>query len=392
MKKLRIAMAAPPWLKIPPEGYGGIEYVVHYLALELTKLGHEVELFSTGDTTTTGQKNHWFYRDGQYRHIHGMLYESVTLPITQVLYALRHIRDGNFDIIHDHNGFLGPAIMSNLDPKHFPPVVHTLHGPFSTNESVKKGMPDNRPMYMQFQNTGHLRFVGISESQMSYAPKQLDKLSLGVVHNAVNLDDFLYLDRKQKDDYFITLARFTPEKGQSMAARLAEELGVKLKMAGVVDGIANPRQLLVELANVNSEHRSKIQFVYFREEILPRLIPGQIEYVGNVSGEQKQRFIAKSKALLFPIDWEEPFGVSVIEAGASGTPTIAMNRGAMPEIIEHGVNGFLADTEAEFKKYMTRIDEIDPADCRRIVAERFSAKAMAESYVERYLEAIEKAI
>ncbi len=387
MKKLRIAMLAPPWLKIPPDGYGGIEYVVHYLTVELRKMGHDVQLFSTGDTTTPATQNHWFYEDGQYRHIHRQLYDAVTLPITQVLFSLKAVRDaGDFDIIHDHNGFLGPAVMSNLDPNHFPPVLHTLHGPFSTDEMVRKGMPDNRPMYAQFQYSDRLRFVGISKQQLTFAPKQLQPSLMGAVYNSLNLNDYPFVERPDREDYFITLARFTRDKGQAVAAHLAEDLGVKLRMAGVVDGIANPRQLLVEMANVNSPHRSQADFIYFRDEILPLLIPRQIEYIGEVKGETKMRFLSRSKALLFPIDWEEPFGMSVIEANACGTPVVAMNRGAMPELIVHGRNGFLAKTEAQFKKYMQRVDEIDPAECRKIVAERFSSKVMAEQYLDRYME------
>jgi len=391
MKKLRIALIAPPWLKIPPSGYGGIEYVAHYLVIELVKMGHEVVLFSTRDTTTPASKNLAYYSDGQYRHIAMPLYDAVTLPITQVLFALKHVRQaGDFDIIHDKNGFLGPAIMANLDPKYFPPVLHTLHGPFSTDEMVRNGMPDNRPMYMQFQPTGRLHFHGISKAQMSWAPKELQPLLLDVVYDAINIGDYPFLDRADKSDYFITLARFTRDKGQATAARLAEELDVKLRMAGVVNGIANPRKLLVELANVNSPHRSNADFNYFRSEILPQLIPRQIEYVGEVAGEAKMRFISQAKALLFPIDWEEPFGMSVIEANACGTPVVAFNRGSMPELIKQGVNGFLAKNEREFKKYMLRVDEINPADCRRMVEERFSAKVMAESYVKRYWEVIKQ--
>lgn len=388
-KSLRIAMMAPPWLAIPPSGYGGIEYVVHYLVVELTKMGHEVELFSTGDTSTPATNNHWYYSDGQYRHISKSLYDAVTLPITQVLYSLGKIRDsGRFDIIHDHNGFIGPAIMGNLNPAYFPPVLHTLHGPFSTDEAVENGMPDNRPMYMQFKHSGRLYFNGISRAQMKLAPKELSTLAVDVVHNSVNLDDFPFVPRDDRDDYFITLARFTRDKGQAVAARLAEELGVRLRMAGIVDGIADPRKLLVELANINSSHINNADFMYFRDQILPLLIPRQIEYVGNVAGDYKQRFVGRAKALLFPIDWEEPFGVSVIEANACGTPVVAMNRGAMPEIIEHGVNGFLAKNEKEFKDYMTRIDEIDPEECRRVVQDKFSSVAMAKAYLKRYKEII----
>ncbi len=392
MKKLRIAMVAPPWLKIPPHGYGGIEYVVHFLTVELRQRGHDVQLFSTGDTTTPATKNHWYYEDGQYRHISMPLYDAVTLPITQALFALKYIRNaGDIDIIHDHSGFLGPAIMSDLDPRYYPPVLHTLHGPFSTDEMVRNGMPDNRPMYQQFQPTGRLHFVGISKKQLEFAPKQLKPLLLGAVYDSVSLDDYTFKRRDQKQDYFVTFARFTRDKGQALAAKLAEELDVKLRMAGVVNGITDPRKLLVELANSSSIHKNNADFNYFKSEVLPRLIPRQVEYVGEVPASQKSSFLGHARALLFPIDWEEPFGMSVIEANACGTPVVAMARGAMPELIEHGVNGFLAKTEKQFKDYMLRVDEIDPAECRRIVEERFSAPVMAEAYLERYHEVIEKA-
>jgi len=114
----------------------------------------------------------------------------------------------------------------------------------------------------------------------------------------------------------------------------------------------------------------------------------RIVYSGNLAGPSKMRFISQAKALLFPIQWEEPFGMAVIEALACGTPVVAMRRGAMPEIIEHGINGFLADTEEEFAEYMQRVDEIDPADCRMSVKRQFSAEVMTANYIDRYHEAI----
>lgn len=389
MANLRIAMIAPPWLKMPPDGYGAIEAIVDHLTIQLQSLGVTVELFGTGDSSTPADKLHWYYEDGQYRHISKPLYEAVTLPITQILFGLKTIRaDGHFDLIHDHNGFVGPAIMSYLDAREFPPVLHTLHGPFSTDEMVANGMPDNRPTYMQFQQTGRLFFNGISKAQLKAAPRQLRPLLVDIVYNGVNLDEFPYSGKTEKDDYFITLARFTRDKGQALAARLCDELGARLLMAGIVNGIGTVRQLLVELADSNSVHRNNVDFIYFRDQVLPWLTPRQIEFIGEVKGEAKRRFIGRSRALLFPIDWDEPFGLAVIEALACGTPVIAMRRGAMPEIIQHGVNGFLARNEFEFKRYMQRIGEIDPAACRKSVTERFSTQVMAKSYLERYRQII----
>lgn len=376
----------PPWINIPPVGYGGLEYVVHYLVDELVKQGVHVEVFSVGNSSLTAQ-NHWYYEDGQYRHISKPLYDAVTLPITQILFSLNKIRNAGFDIIHDHNGFLGPAMMSDLDPSEYPPVLHTLHGPFSNDEMVANGMPDNRPMYSQLGNAHRLFFNGISKAQLKDAPPELASRLVGVVYNAVALEAFPL--QTKKSDYFITFARFARDKGQALAAKLCEELGLKLHMAGIVDGIENPKQLIVELANANSRHRNNADFIYYREQVLPHLKPGQIEYVGSVSGQQRMDFLGQAKALLFPIDWEEPFGMAAIEALSCGTPVVAMKRGALPEIIQHGVNGFLAKNEAEFKSYMGRVDEINPSDCRSSVVDKFSAPTMARAYLEKYQQIID---
>jgi glycosyltransferase involved in cell wall biosynthesis len=194
-----------------------------------------------------------------------------------------------------------------------------------------------------------------------------------------------------KKNYFITLARFSHDKGQHIAVKLAVKTKSRLRMAGTVAGIESNRKLLLELANPMSHYRSFEEFSYYSDKILPYVLRyPKITYSGNLKGGKKQKFISEAKALLFPIDWEEPFGMAVIEALACGTPVIAMNHGAMPEIIEHGVNGFLANDEQEFEEYMRRIDEIDPAECRRTVAEKFSSSAMATAYIERYHEVIER--
>lgn len=143
-------------------------------------------------------------------------------------------------------------------------------------------------------------------------------------------------------------------------------------MAGSVADITTNRRLLLELANPMSKYRSDAQFKYYSDEILPYFLRyPKITFLGSLAGKKKLKFLSEAKVLLFPIEWEEPFGMSVIEALACGTPVIAMNRGAMSEIIEHGVTGFLANTQREFEEYMTRIDEINPRACRAAV-ENFS--------------------
>ena len=156
-------------------------------------------------------------------------------------------------------------------------------------------------------------------------------------------------------------------------------------MAGVVAGITSTAQLVLELANPLSNFRSNGDFQYYSNYIWPATVSNRnIRYVGNLKGKRKLNFFARAKALLFPIDWEEPFGMVMIESLACGTPVVAMRRGSTPEIIEHGVNGFLATTAKEFKGYMQRVGEIDPANCRQTVEKRFSTQTMAKNYLDRY--------
>lgn len=359
----------------------------------LVQNGANVELFTLGRTNYPDVKNHHLYHDEQYKHIHRPMYESLPILAAHFQWALNYIvEDGGFDVIHDHNGFYGPQMLAfaTAHDKSLPPAVFTHHGPpFTNDEMLKQGLPDNRPYWRQVGRIPGSRayVVGISETLMKTAPRELRKNILPPVYNAVNIDDFEF--SAEKDDYFLTLARFSREKGEHVAAKICDELGYRLKMAGTVASIATNRQLMLEMANPLSHFRNADDFRYYSDEILPFTINNSdIQFVGNISGVRKQRLISRAKALLFPIDWEEPFGMAVIEAMACGTPVVAMNRGAMGEIIEHGRNGFLAENEDEFAKYMQRVDEIDPAQCRLSVEEKFSSQAMAAAYIDRYKMAI----
>lgn len=389
MRNIRVAMIAPPWLPIPPDGYGGIENVLVGLVSGLMDLGVEVELFTTGDSTIKATKKHWIYKTGQYDQIHKPQYDAMPISVAHLQFALNVISDdGGFDIIHDHNGFIGPLVFENAHAS-LPPAIHTLHGPpFTTPDRLTFGLPDNLAMWKQLRPTGRLYLVPISKALAKTAPRNLKRLMLPAVHNAVVADYFPFSDKK--DDYFITLARFHPDKGQHIAVQACLELGERLKMAGGVNDIFSARKLTLELANPLSHYRSDVAFRYFSDKIFPFLDNGDIKHLGDVKGERKLTLIKKSKGLLFPIQWDEPFGMAPIEALACGTPVVAMARGALPEIIEHGVNGFLANNEKEFKYYMTKVGEIDPAACRKSVEKKFAASTMAKRYLERYETVIAK--
>ena len=385
-------MIAPPWLALPVKGYGGIELVIEGLVDELKKLGVEVELFANGFHTMKGVKTHSFYKKELFEKIDWPYYDAPLQVLqTHMAFALEIIERGNFDIIHDHNPYIGPAFLSLASRiPGIPPVLHTFHGPpFSNKAMLSAGQEDNRT-HLQQMNLGNFYTVCISEAMAHLAPDEIQSHMLPAVHNALEVDRFPFV--KQKKDYYITLARFTSDKGQATAVKFAAKYRKRLRMAGTVAGIGSNQKLLFELSNPLSTYRQNEEFRYYSDKILPYVLRyPRISYSGNLSGSSKMKFISEAKALLFPVEWEEPFGMAVIEALACGTPVVAMNRGAMSEIIEHGVTGFLANNETEFFDYANRIDEIDPAACRASVERKFSADIMAQAYVKRYEEVIRRA-
>lgn len=393
-KSLRVAMIAPPWLCIPPFGYGGIENVLDVLLPALSKLNVEVELFTIKKTKLKCCKQHWLYADEQYKYIHQPIYESLPILLAHTMFALNHIKQkGNFDIIHDHNGFIGPFLAS-LKDNQLPPILHTVHGPpfsasYQNDLSEGSNIPSNLPMWQELAKSqpSSLGLVCISNLLNIKAPKNLQPFLLEPIHNGIDTSKFPYVNKK--DDYFLTLARSNPDKGQAIAVKICRELKLNLKLAGLVCDMTNLKSVLLELANPLSKYRANPDFRYFSDQIFPYL-NNKIKYIGDVGGAKKLTILSKAKALLFPIQWDEPFGMAPIEALACGTPVVAMARGALPEIIEHGKNGFLAKNEAEFKKYMLRVGEINPKDCRKSVEAKFSAKVMAKKYLQNYKSLLNK--
>lgn len=384
-------MIAPPWLALPIKGYGGIELVVQSLVEELQNIeGVSVELFANGARRMKNVTTHSYYKKELFDTIDFPYYDApLQIMQTHLNFALKQIEDdGGFDIIHDHNPYIGPTFFSLASRiTGVPPILHTFHGPpFSTPQTIDDGQADNRPQ-LRHMHLGNLYMTCISKAMAKKAPKEIKPHLLEAVHNAIAYEQFPFVPEKK--NYYITLARFTKDKGQATAVKFAARYKKRLRMAGTVAGISSNRKLFLELSNPLSKHRKNEEFRYYSDKILPYVLKyPRITYSGNLSGKRKMQFLSNAKALLFPIEWDEPFGMAVIEALACGTPVIAMNRGAMPEIIEHGVNGFLANNEQEFFEYALRAHEIDPSACRESVAERFSAVKMAQTYVERYREII----
>jgi glycosyltransferase involved in cell wall biosynthesis len=251
-------------------------------------------------------------------------------------------------------------------------VLHTLHWTLDRHAEF----------YAAFDGRGRVFCNALSDTHAAQAGPNLRRQIVGSVPNGVDLAAFPF--RAAKDDYFVVLARVAETKGQDIAARVCHERGLELVLAGPVAGISSVDAFAAALADERADIRARPAARFYLERVRPYLDGRRARWVGSVGGTAKLDLLGRARALLMPVRWEEAFGLVVIEAMACGTPVIAMNRGSLGGIVEHGVNGFLAGDEAELAGYLDRVDEIDPAACRRTVERRFTADAMAAQYVALY--------
>ena len=337
---MRIAQVAPPWLAVPPKGYGGIEWVVSLLADGLVDRGHDVTLFATGDSTTKAHLEYFFEQAPGS--------EVIDSPWHDNVHTLRAFRDpSSFDIYHVHSCW-SAIVAGALSPR---PVVHTLHGQFTRQM---------RLLYAEVAD--RMWFVAISEAQREHMP---ELRYAGVVYNGIDLER--YPCRPEKENYVLFLGRASPDKGLLRAVETARAAGERLVLALK---IASP-----------DEHE------YWENDVKP-LLPSDVEIHGEIPYEEKVELLSRARAVLFPIDWDEPFGLVMTEAMACGTPVIATPRGAVPEIVVDGETGFIVPVEDYVEAAVAKLqelDRIDPKACRRRVDERFSKEAMVEGY-ERVFE------
>ena len=338
---LRIAIVAPPWYPLPPRGYGGTELVVHLLHTELRRLGHEVTVFGAEGS----EAGVTMLADAAWSHDLGGPVEAAR-QATYLARVYAAMSGRLFDVIHDHTGFEG--LLLALESELAPVVVHTLHGELTEPMRTFYKEADQRA-----------RLCAISVSQAASAPAL--RLA-GIVHNAVEVP--AAPPSVAHERYLIEVARITPDKGQHLAIQVAHRAGRKLFLAGKVE-------------------RSEEGLRYFEERVEPFLGP-TVEYYPNVAGAQKARLISRAAAGIFPLQWSEPFGLAMVECMVAGTPILALRVGSTPELIEHGVTGFLAEDVDDLVKFANRIDEIDRVRCAAVARERFSPHHMAERYLTIY--------
>jgi glycosyltransferase involved in cell wall biosynthesis len=335
---VRIAQVSPLFESVPPKYYGGTERVVSYLTEELVRKGHDVTLFASGDSVTSAR-----LMKGCGRSLR--LDKSCTDHLAHHILMLERVfaESSRFDVIHFHVDYL-----------HFPlsrrhPITHltTLHG--------RLDLADLRPLYREF---GDMPVASISNSQRDPLPYAA---WAGTVYHGLPPD--LYTFRPEPGEYLAFVGRISPEKRVDRAIRVARRLGMPIRIAAKVDAIDRE---------------------YFQAKIAPLLKEPGIEYVGEIGDGEKDDFLGHAIALLFPIDWPEPFGLVLIEAMACGTPVIAYRRGSVPEIVEPGTTGFIVDGLEDAVRAVEQVGSLDRRRCRQAFERRFTAARMAEDYVQIY--------
>jgi glycosyltransferase involved in cell wall biosynthesis len=337
---MRIAVIAPVWFPVPPSGYGGIELVVALLVDGLVDAGHDVTLFASGGSKTKAKLVSPMEEPPDPADLGNPWYDGY-----HALSAYSTIADDGFDLVHDHAGVVGPVCGAML--RGHPPVVHTLHGPWT---------PQTRTFYRAVGDRVHL--VAISDAQRADNPAvRYDDM----VHNGIDLT--VYPVREDKDDYLVYIGRANSDQGPAEAIAIARRAGLPMKMI---------------LKRSEPPERE-----YFEREIQP-LLASDVELYENVSHELKVEILGRARAMVFPIRWPEPFGLVMVEAMACGTPVVTTNWGAAPEIVDDGVTGFRRDGADDLVDALEKVRTISPADCRNRVEERFSVRSMVEGYEAIY--------
>lgn len=340
--RLRVALVAPPFERVPPPGYGGTERVVHALAVELARRGHEVTLFGTGDSEIPGRLLPTAPEPVRGTGVVGIA-ALPWLVMTQ-LAVMRHAAD--LDIVHSHLDWAG-VVLGDVLPMS---VVATFHGRLDL------------PGAAELLRASRCHHVALSANQAATHP---GTPWAAVVHNGLDLRGSPYLPAEARGDALCFVGRLVPEKGILEAIEVARLSGRRLRVAAKIG--AQP-----------------VEVDYHERVVVPAMLTADVEYLGELSSDERDQLFAESHATLMPGAWPEPFGLVAIESLACGTPVLARPAGALPEIIRDGVDGWLADDPATLASHVDEVARLDRAAIRGSVLARFSATRMADGYLEVY--------
>jgi glycosyltransferase involved in cell wall biosynthesis len=342
---MRIAQVAPLCESVPPQRYGGTERVVSYLTEELVRQGHEVTLFASGDSVTRARLvapcRRALWQDAECRE---------TLPHHLRLMELVFRDVSAFDILHFHTDYVHWPFLRRRPC----PSVTTLHG--------RLHVPDLRELLEEYRE---MPLISISTSQRQPLPGANWQAT---VYHGLPSDLFRY--QEEPDGYLVFLGRLSPEKRVDRAITIAQRAGLPLKIA----------------AKIYPEERA-----YFQERIAPLLRASRsfVEFLGEVGGPEKEALLGRARALLFPIDWPEPFGLVLIEAMACGTPVIAWRNGSVPEVITDGLTGYIVDTLEDAVRAVGAVDHLSRRACREAFESRFTATRMTQEYLSAYRQVLQ---
>jgi glycosyltransferase involved in cell wall biosynthesis len=338
---MRIAQLAPTYESVPPTTYGGTELVVHLLTEELVRRGHDVTLYAAGNSSTSGTLRSVIPRHIRYGDANNGLRHAEYLQLANAQACFLDAADGAFDLVHNHAGIEGLVLAATSRT----PVLTTNHNPFvRETQSIWDAYP--------------WAHNSLSRASAATFPT---RGALAPIHHGIAVESFTFSDRPE--GYLLFLGRFMPGKGAARAIEAAQRAGRRLILAGKVD---------------------PADAAHFAAEIAPSIDGERIRYVGEADTETKQRLLAGADALLFPIEWDEPFGLVMIEALASGTPVIGFRRASVPEVIEDGVTGFVVDNVESMADCVRRLDEIERATCRAVAERRFAHSRMVDDYEQCY--------
>jgi glycosyltransferase involved in cell wall biosynthesis len=333
---LRIAIVAPPWYAIPPRGYGGIESLIYWLAEDLYARGHDVTVIGAGPRAIAGRFLTTFANPPSER-----IGEAMP-EVTHALYAADLVeelqREARLDVIHDH---CAASVLAAT--RHSAPMVVTAHWPVDGE------------LLSYYRHIGPgISLVAVADFQRRLAPRLP---WVGTVHNAIQADAYPF--ESSKDDFCLFLGRMSAEKAPHLAIEAARAAGRRIVVAG--------------------KCTEKIERDFFEARVRPLLGP-DAEWVGEADTQLKAELLGRARCLVFPVQWNEPFGLVMVEAMACGTPVVALRAGAVPEVVEHGVTGFVCDRVDELPAAIGRVDELEPKACRQRVLDHFDVAQMAEGY------------
>jgi len=335
-------MVAPPYYPVPPQAYGGTEAVVAGLVDRLVSRGHHVTLFAAGPRGTTAQE---FVRTSE-RTLSARLGEAIP-EVVNAARVLGLLRSRTVDLVHDHT-VAGPLTA----PSRAAPTLVTVHG------SIAELADLYRPL------TPTVGLVAISHAQRASEPGLAWEAT---VPNGIDVASFPF--REHKDDYVLFLGRFHPQKAPHLAIEAARRAGVRIILAG--------------------KRTEPVEDEYYRTKVAPLLGRDAVD-VGVADGVLKRRLLAGARCLVFPIRWDEPFGLVMVEAMACGTPVVALSHGSAPEVVAHGRTGFVVERPEQLARAIEDCERLEAADCRRRVSEHFSLDAMAAGYERAYRRVLER--